>query len=125
MATRSSPSTSARLRSLLADVLELIQVRLELASIEAREDLGQLLVLLALGLLALLLLGLGLVFLALFVTVLLWDSQRLLALGGLTALFFAAALVLGLLARRRLRQGLRLFRSSIDELRRDQEQLRP
>lgn len=125
MSTRSSQGTSARLRGLLADVLELVQVRLELASIEAREDLGQVLVLFVLALLALLLFGLGLMFLALFVTVLLWDSQRLLALGGMTALFFVAALVLGGLARQRLRRGLRLFRSSLDELRRDQEQLRP
>lgn len=116
--------SSARLRGLLADVLELVQVRLELASIEAREDLGQVLVLLLQGLLALMLLGLGLVFLVLFVTILLWDSQRLLTLGLLTALFFASAAVLALLARRRLRRGLRLFRSSLDELRRDQEQLR-
>lgn len=116
--------SSARLRGLLADVLELVQVRLELASIEAREDLGQVLVLLVQGLLALMLLGLGLVFLVLFVTILLWDSQRLLTLGLLTALFFASAAVLALLARRRLRRGLRLFRSSLDELRRDQEQLR-
>lgn len=113
-----------RVRGLLADVAELAQVRLELLTVEAREDLAQLAAIAAQALLALVLASFGLIFLALLVTVALWDTQRLLALGIFTAVFLGGALVLGLLARRRVRHGLRLFRSSLDELRRDQERLR-
>ncbi len=74
-------STATRLRQLLADAAELVQVRLELLSLEAREDIGQLLTLGVQAALAVVLLSFGLIFLALFLTVMLWDSQRLLALG--------------------------------------------
>ncbi|HNI86044.1 MAG TPA: phage holin family protein, partial [Ottowia sp.] len=73
--------TAARLRALLADVVELVQVRLELFTVEAREELARLARMAVLGALAVVLLSFGLIFLALFLTVLLWDSQRLLALG--------------------------------------------
>lgn len=117
-------SSAARVRALLADLLELIQVRLELISIEAREDVAQLAAMVVQGVLGVVLLGFGLIFLALFCTVLLWDSQRLLVLGICTALFVGGGLVLALLARQRMLRGLRLFRASLDELRRDQERLR-
>ncbi len=116
--------TLARVRQLLADAVELVQVRLELLSLEAREDIGQLLTLGLQAALALVLLSFGLIFLALFLTVLLWDSQRLLALGIFTTAFLGGGVVLALLAWQRLRRGLRLFRSSIQELRADRERLR-
>lgn len=116
--------TLARVRQLLADAVELVQVRLELLSLEAREDIGQLLTLGLQAALAVVLLSFGLIFLALFFTVLLWDSQRLLALGIFTTAFLGGGAVLALLAWQRLRRGLRLFRSSIQELQADRERLR-
>ncbi|MBS0500559.1 MAG: phage holin family protein [Burkholderiaceae bacterium] len=116
--------TLARVRQLLADAVELVQVRLELLSLEAREDIGQLLALGLQAALAVVLLSFGLIFLALFLTVLLWDSQRLLALGIFTTAFLGGGAVLALLAWQRLRRGLRLFRSSIQELQADRERLR-
>ena len=116
--------TLARVRQLLADGVELVQVRLELLSLEAREDIGQLLTLGVQAALAVVLLSFGLIFLALFLTVLLWDSQRLLALGIFTTAFLGGGVVLALLAWQRLRRGLRLFRSSIQELQADRERLR-
>lgn len=116
--------TLARVRQLLADAVELVQVRLELLSLEAREDIGQLLALGLQAALAVVLLSFGLIFLALFLTVLLWDSQRLLALGISTTAFLGGGAVLALLAWQRLRRGLRLFRSSIQELQADRERLR-
>lgn len=117
-------SSAGRLRALLADVLELMQVRLELLGVEARQDAGQLLAIAIQGLLAAMLGTVGLLFLALLLTVLLWESQRVLVLAVAAGLFLGAALVLGLLAWRRLRRGLRLFSASVTELRRDQEALR-
>ena len=116
--------TLARVRQLLADAVELVQVRLELLSLEAREDIGQLLALGLQAALAVVLLSFGPIFLALFLTVLLWDSQRLLALGIFTTAFLGGGVVLALLAWQRLRRGLRLFRSSIQELQADRERLR-
>jgi uncharacterized membrane protein YqjE len=117
-------SSAARVRGVLADLLELAQVRLELLAIEAREDIARLATLLVQGVLALVLLSFGLIFLALLCTVLLWDTQRLLALAVFTTLFLGGGTVLAILAWRGLQSGLRLFRSSVDELRRDQERLR-
>ena len=121
----SDAGTAARLRALLADVVELVQVRLELFTVEARQELARLAHVAALGALAVVLLSFGLIFLALFLTVLLWDSQRLLALGIFSTAFLGGGAVLALLAWQRLRRGLRLFRASIQELRADRERLRP
>ena len=65
-----------------------------------------------------------LIFLALFLTVLLWDAQRLLALGIFTALFLGGGGVLALVVRHQLQRGLRLIAATRDELQRDQERLR-
>jgi uncharacterized membrane protein YqjE len=70
-------------------------------------------------------LGFGAVFLALFLTVLLWDSHRLLALGVFTALFLVIGLIAAAAAVRIGRQGSRLFAASIAELAQDREMIRP
>ena len=116
--------TAARLRALLADVVELVQVRLELFTVEARQELARLAHVAALGALAVVLLSFGLIFLALFLTVLLWDSQRLLALGIFTTLFLGGGAGLVLWVRQQARQGLRMFAATRDELLRDQQRLR-
>ena len=117
-------STATRLRQLLADAAELVQVRLELLSLEAREDIGQLLTLGVQAALAVVLLSFGLIFLALFLTVMLWDSQRLLALGIFTTLFLGGGAGLVLWVRQQARHGLRMFAATRDELLRDQQRLR-
>ena len=117
-------STSARVRGLLADVVELAQVRLELFTIEARQELSRLTGMAVLAALAVVFVSFGLIFLAIFLTVLLWDTQRLLVLGIFSAVFLGGALVLALLAWRRAGQGAGMFAATRDELRRDQERLR-
>ena len=120
----SDDSTAARVRGLVADVIELAQVRLELFTVEAREELVRLAGMALMGALAVVFVGFGLIFLAVFLTVLLWDSQRLLALGVFTTLFLGGGAVLALLAWQKARQGFRMFGATRDELRRDQERLR-
>lgn len=117
-------STSARVRTLLADVFELAQVRLELFTVEARQEASRVTSLAVLAALAVVFVSFGLIFLAVFVTVLLWESQRLLALGIFTALFLGGGLVLALLAAHRARQAAHMFSATLDELRRDQDRLR-
>jgi uncharacterized membrane protein YqjE len=113
----------ARLRGLGATALGLLQTRLELLATELAEEKVRLGGLLAWALAAFFFIGFGAVLLALFLTVLLWDSHRLLALGIFTALFLFIGIVAAMVVGRRARQGSRLFAASIAELAQDREAL--
>jgi uncharacterized membrane protein YqjE len=117
------PRLSSSLRGLASTVLELLHVRLELFSVEAQEELLRVGALMLYGAVAVTFLSLGLTFLALFITVALWESHRLLALGIFTALFLVTGGVAAWLARVRVQSGTRLFSASIEELRQDREEL--
>jgi uncharacterized membrane protein YqjE len=75
------------------------------------------------GAAALLLLGAGVVFLAIFLTVLLWESNRLLVLGGFTAAFLICGGIALLMAWRFAHAKTRLFSSSLAELAEDRAAL--
>ena len=115
---------SSSLRSLASTVLELVQIRLELLSIEAQEEVLRVGALLVYGAIAVAFLSLGVVLLALLITVALWDTHRLLALGVFTGLFLVTGGVAAWLARERIRSGTYLFSASVEELRQDREGLR-
>lgn len=115
---------SSSLKGLAATVLELLQLRLELLSVEAQEEVLRVGALLVYGAVAVAFLSLGVVFLALLITMALWDSHRLLALALFTALFLLMGGVAAWLARERVRSGTRLFSASVEELRQDREGLR-
>lgn len=114
----------ASLRGFAATSVALLRTRLDLLKIEAREEIGRVSGLLLWGFAAVLLGVAGVVFLAVFLTVLLWDSHRLLALGIFAALFLAAAGMAIGIALRLARQGSQLFAASLAELRRDENALR-
>jgi len=118
-------SLGSRLRSSIAGALGLLQTRLELLDTEFQEEKLRLGSLLGYAAAAFFFLGFGAVMLALFLTVLLWDSHRLLALGIFTALFLAIGILAALAAARIGRQGSRLFAASIAELAQDREMIRP
>lgn len=115
---------SSSLRGLASTVLELVQIRLELFSIEAQEEVLRVGALLVYGAVAVAFLSLGVVLLALLITVALWDTHRLLALGIFTGLFLVTGSVAAWLARERVRSGTYLFSASVEELRQDREGLR-
>lgn len=115
---------SSSLKGLAATVLELLQLRLELLSVEAQEEVLRVGALLVYGAVAVVFLSLGVVFLALLITVVLWDSHRVLALAVFTALFLLMGGVAAWLARERVRSGTRLFSASVEELKQDREGLR-
>jgi len=77
------------------------------------------------GSIALFCLAVGSVFFAIFVTVLLWESHRLLVLGGLAVLFFSLGGVAVAMFRARASVGSRLFSASLAELGKDRQQLSP
>lgn len=113
----------ASARALLGTGVTLLHNRLELLGIELAEERARLLSLIAYGSAAFLCLFAGLVFLAIFFTVLLWDSNRLLALGIFSALFIGAGLASLMLAMNLARSGSSLFSASLAELRKDRDAL--
>lgn len=113
----------ASLKGLFGTSLALVQNRLQLLGVELAEERGRLLSLLTFGAIALICLSAGLVFLAVFLTVLLWDSHRLLALGVFSALFLGAGVATLLMAVNYARAGSTLFKASLAELARDREAL--
>lgn len=114
----------ASLRGFAATSVALLRTRLELLKVEAGEEVGRIIGLLVWGIAAVLLGVAGMVFLAIFITVLLWDSNRLLALGIFSALFLAAAAVAINIALRLARQGSQLFAASLAELHQDEAALK-
>lgn len=115
---------SSSVRGLASTLLELVQIRLELFSIEAQEEVLRVGALLVYGAVAVAFLSLGVVLLALLITVALWDTHRLLALGIFTGLFLVIGGVAAWLARERVRSGTYLFSASVEELKQDRESLR-
>lgn len=120
----SRPGLLGSLRNLLAHGLELAQVRLELFLTELEEEKHRLLKLLAFGAAALLLLIVGLVFLAIFITVWLWDEHRLLALGLCSAFFLGSGFIALSTARSTARRDGKPLAATLDELAQDQAALR-
>jgi uncharacterized membrane protein YqjE len=121
MADTPRPRLAASLRGLIGTGLEAAHTRLKLLAVEIEEEKLRLTALVMNTVLCALLLGFGLVFLAVFVTVLLWDEHRLLALGLATLVFLGGAVFTATNAARELRRGSRLFEASLAELRRDRD----
>lgn len=115
---------TAPLRRLGASLMTLGRIRLELFAIEAQEEKERIASLLLWAVLAALLAGFGLLMLILLVTVALWDSHRLLALGGGTVVLVAAAVVAVMKVKGLIDQPASLFQASIGELKADADALR-
>lgn len=113
------------LRGLLVGGVSLARTRLELLAVEVQEEKARLLGLLAWGAAAVIFVAAGLVFLAVFLTVLLWESHRLLALGVFTALFLGGGVFALFMAQRLASSGSKLFAASLGELDRDRAALEP
>lgn len=117
-------SLLASTRTLLDTALGLLQTRVELLATEIEEEKARLLSLAVYGAAAFVLLSLGLVFLSIAITVLLWDEHRLLVLGLLSAVFLSGGGIALLLAVRNARPRERLFEASVAELKQDRAALR-
>ena len=124
MAATPPQHLAASLKGLVGTVLTLLQVRLEQLSVEAQEEVARVVSLLLCGVVAVTLLALGLGFVAILVTVALWETQRLLALTVFSTLFLGLGGVAAWLAFQRARRGSALFAASLAELRQDREPLR-
>jgi uncharacterized membrane protein YqjE len=109
----------ASLRGLAATGLGLLRNRLELLAIEIQEERTRSVSLAVYSVAAVILLGAGAIFLAVFITVLLWDSNRLLTLGVFAALFLGGGTVCLLVVRGLANKPSGLFAGSLAELAKD------
>lgn len=112
-------------KGLLKTGVTLLHNRLELLGVEVAEERRRLLSLLAYAGAAFLCLAAGLIFLSIFFTVLLWENNRLLALGVFAALFLGAGIASLTLVMSLARAGSNLFSASLAELRKDRDALTP
>lgn len=113
------------LKGLLGTTTALLKNRLELLGVELAEERERLLALLVWSVVACVGLAAGLVFFAVLITVLLWDSNRLLALGIFSALFLGAGFYALAMTSRLARAGSKLFAASLAELHKDGAALAP
>ncbi|MDO8931402.1 MAG: phage holin family protein [Rhodocyclaceae bacterium] len=123
--TQRSRGLFSSLRGLVATGVATLQTRLELLSTELQEEKARVLGLLAYGAAALVLLAAGVVFLAVLLTVLLWDSHRVLALAVFATLFLGAGGLALAMTLRLARSDSRLFAASLAELAQDRDTLEP
>ncbi|MDE1951865.1 MAG: phage holin family protein [Betaproteobacteria bacterium] len=124
MADHPDAGWTGSLRARLDNLLTAAQTRLELLTVELQEEKLRLARLLFMTVLAALFLGFAAVFAALWITVALWDSHRLLALGLATGLFVTLGVAAATVAARTVAAGSRLFAASINELNKDRSALR-
>ena len=118
------PRLADSLHGILDAGLQTAQTRLELLAVELQEEKLRLTSLALNTVLAGLLLGFGLVFVMIFLTVLFWEDHRLLALGISTAVCIGGGLLAASNAARAFRAGTKLFSASLAELARDRAALR-
>jgi uncharacterized membrane protein YqjE len=123
MSDDGKPRLAGGLRGLLAAGLAIVQTRLELFAVEVQEERHRISAYLFNVVLAALFIGSGLTLLVVFITVALWDSHRLLALGIGTAVLLAAGLLTAATAARLKREGSHLFAASLAELARDRDEM--
>lgn len=110
-------------RQLVAQLLALLQVRIELLTTDLSGDLRRLAVLLIWAAVGLLFAFLALLTLVAAVIVAFWDGNRLLAVGLVAGLFVMMAAVAVWQVVRRVRNGPPLLAGTLGELRRDRAAL--
>ncbi|MGQ0512162.1 MAG: phage holin family protein [Betaproteobacteria bacterium] len=110
-------------RELARTLLSFAATRTRLAATEVEEQALRLLEIVAWLAAALFFLGAGLVFAAILVVLLFWDSNRLLAAGLMAAGFTGAGVAAALFARARLHQRPKFLAATLAEIERDRDTL--
>ncbi len=110
-------------REIARTLLSFALTRTRLAATELEEQALRLIEILVWIAVALFFFGVALLFAAVLVVLLFWDSNRVLAAGLLTALFVSIGAGAALFARIRLRERPKLLAATLAELERDQDTL--
>ncbi len=116
---------SESLKRVAGTMFSIAQTRLELLANELEEERLHFEQTLLYSGIALFFFGLSIMLLTVFIVVAFWDSQRLLVLGSLAALFFIAGLLVWNASRNLIRKTPKLFSTSLAELSSDRNQLVP
>ena len=111
----------ASLRRLVSTFVTTLHSRAELLGHEFERERIRLTRLVLLGAAALLFLVFGLLMATVFVIVLFWDSQRLVAIGFLTVVYFAIGGGIALYARQEAGRAAHPFSGTLEQLRQDRE----
>jgi len=111
------------LKQLVATLVAVVQTRLELLANEVQAEKLRLTQLLLLGISALFFLACAVLLLTVLVVVALWDTHRLLAIGGFAALYLGIGIGFALAVRGRVAAGTHLFAASLGELEKDRDRL--
>lgn len=123
MAENKPAGVLGSLKGWVATLVEVAHTRLEILSTEVEEEKLRIVQMLLFAVAALFFLGLGIVFVALFATVLFWETHRLFTLGALALLFLAAGSGAAFLWHGKAREKSRLFADSLGELAKDRSRL--
>ena len=111
------------LQGLARTFLAIVQTRLELFASEIDEQRALLARIALLAAVAAFCLGIAVILSVLFVVVLFWDTNRLLAIGALAGGLGAAGIVALLMLRAAVRARPRLLAATLAELRKDRSKL--
>ena len=114
----------ASLRRMLATLVELVHARLDLVGVELQLEVQRATSVLLWAFAAIVLGVVALVMLAVTVLVAFWETHRLLAAAGITAVLGLASLGIALSVRHRLRTWPHMFGSTLIELKSDAAALR-
>lgn len=109
-------------KGFLSTFLATIKTRLELFATEVEEEKIRLGRVLALGVIAAFMLGLGLIFLFLFLAILFWES-RLVIIGAAALIFLSGGFIAWRMLKSESERDSVLFAASLEELTRDLESL--
>ena len=111
------------LKKLASSLAAVVQTRLQLFANELHAEGLRLARLGLCAAAAVFFFSLGVIMLTLFVTVLFWDSNRLLVIVGFAAGYLALGVAFGVAVCRRVRERSHLFEASLHELAKDRERL--
>lgn len=117
------PGLLGSVKRLLSTLTSIASTRLELLVNELHEERLHWEQMLLYFLLALFFLGMGIILLTFFVVVVFWDTHRLAALAGLSALFLLSGVLLAQKLMVISRAKSKLFSESLAELAKDREHL--
>ena len=114
----------ASLKRLGSTLAAVFHSRVELLAHEFERERIRVTRLLLLGIAAYFFLSLGALTATMFVIVLFWDSQRLVAIGFLTLVYLSIGGALVLIAKRDSGRAARPFSSTLEQLKKDRDELK-
>jgi uncharacterized membrane protein YqjE len=117
------PGLLDSLRRLASTAVAILHTRVELLAKEFERERTRIVRLLLFGVLALFFFTLGMITLTLFIIVLFWDSQRLVAIGFLTLVYLGIAAGLVVTAKAEAARAKRPFSATVAELKKDRERI--